>query len=135
MRHRPHRARPERDDQHSALARGLDERRPGDGLLTQIENDDVGLHRRDVEVHLRKAGEMPGDQARVDVVVGEPLDVVIERMKSGSSKEADLPHRATQHPSGTVGSRDDVARPGEKRAAGSTEAFREGHRDDIEGPG
>ena len=61
--------------------------------------------------------------------------MVIERVESGSREDADLSHRATQHPSRTDGPRDDVARPGEKRAAGSTEAFRERHRDDVEGPG
>ena len=73
-------SRAERDDEHSALTRGGNERRGVDSILAQIENDDVGLERGEVEVDGRNARELFSDQPRVDVIVRQAFDMMIERV-------------------------------------------------------
>ena len=56
-----------------------------------VDHDDVGVDRGRVDA--ARLGEQPG----VRVVVGEPLDVVVERVQPGRGEDADLPHPAA-HP-------------------------------------
>jgi hypothetical protein len=48
------------------------------------------------------------------VVLGEPLDVMIEGVEPGGREDPDLAHRAAGHPAEAHRRVDDVARPGEE---------------------
>ena len=45
----------------------------------------------------RRGREALADDAGVRVVLGEPLDVVLERVDAGGGEDARLPHRAAEH--------------------------------------
>ena len=79
--------RADRGDQHAALARAGHERR---GVVSR-NDDDVGVH--GLRVQTARLGEQPG----VRVVVGQPVDVVVEGVQPGGGQDADLPHPAA-HP-------------------------------------
>ena len=62
-------------------------------------------------------------QPGILVVLDEPLDMVVERMQAGGGKDTDLAHGAAEHAPVANGPPDDVARPGEQRAAGRAQSF------------
>ena len=60
---------------------------------------------------------------RVRVVLGEPLDVVLEGVDPGRGEDAGLAHRAAQHARKRRAPRCRLARPGEHRPAGAPSPF------------
>ena len=80
-----------------------------------VDDHDVGVHAGRVDA----AGL--GQQPRVRVVVGEPLDVVVERVQPGGREDADLAHAAAHplapHPrlgDGVAAARPAPSRPGRR---------------------
>ena len=73
------------------------ERRAERGRVGDAEHDDVRLDRRRVERDPVDRGQPFGEPARVGVVVGQPLDVVVERVQAGRGDHARLAHRAAPH--------------------------------------
>ena len=70
---------------------------------------------------------------RARVVVGEPLDVVVERVDAGRGDDPRLPHRAAEQvllPRHAFAHR--LARAGEERAERAAEPLRETERDGVE---
>ena len=74
-------------DPDALLGGRRDERR----RVAALDHDDVGVDRGRVDA----AGL--GKQLRVGVVLGQPLDVVVEGVQPGGGQDADLPHAAA-HP-------------------------------------
>ena len=73
-----------------------------------------------------------GEAARVGVILGEALAVMVDAVQGGGGEEAGLAHRAAEHAALPRRRDDQVARAGEERAAGRAEAFRERDRDQVE---
>ena|SRR6266540_3717649 len=69
------------------------------------------------------------------MVLGEPLDVMIEGVQAGGCEDPDLSHRTAGHPAITHCRADDVAGPGENRSPRRAEPLRQGDRDEVEGFG
>src|SRR5260221_4229481 len=76
----------------------------------QIEHDDVRLHRGQIESNPGTARDPIGDDLRVGVVVGESLDVMVDRVEASGGKDAHLAHRAAKHPAVTDGACHEIFR-------------------------
>ena len=134
MSHRPHRARSERRDEHARLLRARGDRRGIGEAFLEAEDDDVGLHRREVEPDPGNAGELLGDEAGIGVVFREPRHIVVERVQPGGGEDARLPHRAAEHAAYAHGTRDPCFVAGEDAADGAAAPLRQRDRHEIEGP-
>lgn len=55
-----------------------------------MEDDDVGLHRREIEIDVRALGQLLGEQPRIRVILRQGLHVVIERAHRSRREDADL---------------------------------------------
>ena len=97
-------------------------RHPRPRTLGRAEDDDVGLGRDDLEAEL---GEALRQHARVLVVVGEPLDVVVERVQAAGGHDPRLPERAAHLLLPAPRLVDQLARAGEHGAHRRAEALRE----------
>ena len=71
--------------------RGAERRRVG-----HREDDDVGLDRGEIELDAGELCQPLGQPPRAGVVVGQALDVVVERVQAGRGDDAGLAHRAAQ---------------------------------------
>ena len=76
-----------------------------------LEDDDVGVDLVRIDAHARDARQPGGEAARVRVIVGEPVAVVLERVQRGGAQDADLAHAAAQHLAEAARAFDVVARP------------------------
>ena len=80
------------------VARARDEGRGVDRHLgRELPDDDVGLDGGDVEHDAGRARQRLGEAARVGVILGEPRDVVLERVQAGGGEDAGLAHAAAEH--------------------------------------
>jgi hypothetical protein len=98
-----------------------------------MEDDDVGLHGRQVEAHQRARGERLGRAARVVVVVGETRAMVLRREQRRRGEESGP--GAIAPPSMRrcrVAARSASRVPASERSARRAQAFRERHRDEVE---
>ncbi len=84
--------------QHAALAQGGDERcwSVMRDARYKLEDDDVGLHAREIEVDAGKRGDGFGEQACVVMVFGEPRGHFREGNESGGGENAGLAHAAAE---------------------------------------
>ena len=101
--------------------------------VLDAEHHHVGLGGRiDREAELLEPGGQP---ARVRVVVGESLDVMLERVEARRGEDAGLAHAAAQHLARAVHAPDHLVRAAHERADRRAEALgeAEGHR--VEGLG
>ena len=73
-----------------------------------------------------------GEPARARVVVGEPLDVVVERVDAGGGDDPRLAHRAAEEVLLAPRALDRLGRAREERAERAAEALREAERDGVE---
>jgi len=85
-----------RTDAHALIGEALGDMGRGEAGSADVEEDDVGLDRlglnRDAR-HIRKA---VGEQACVGVVLGQALDVVLQRIDAGRRDDAGLAHGAAE---------------------------------------
>ena len=86
VRHRPHGARPEGEDEDTALARSRDHGRGVRSVVGQPEHDDVRPDGRRIQHHVAAADQAVRDQAGVRMIVGEATDVVVQREQAGRAK-------------------------------------------------
>ena len=75
-----------------------------------------------------------GEPASARVVVGQPLDVVVERVDAGSGDDPGLPHRATEEVLLAPRALHQLRRSREQRPERTAEALREAERDGVEAP-
>ena len=93
VRDRPDRPRPERAHLHA----GVEQRRDQRGRVLDLEHDDVRRDGRGIELDPGHAREPAGELTRQRVIVGEPLDVVVERVQRAGGDDPRLAHRAAPH--------------------------------------
>ena len=100
------------------------------------ERSDVDLHevRLDpVEVHGHARGhEALGERPGTGVVVGEPLDVMVERVHARSRDHARLAHGAAEEVLLAPGALHELPRAGDERPERAAEPLREAERDGVE---
>ena len=98
--HQPHPARPEAHAQHAAALQWASRASslPGTG---HVDDHDVGLHRMiDLQVRMVKpCRERPG----VCVILGQPLQVVVQGVQAGRGQDPGLAHAAAPHLAEAVG--------------------------------
>ena len=85
MRHRAHRARREGIEQHAALARPAHQRCGVGRASGELEDDDVGLHRGQVDDHRRTGGQRFGQHPSMPVVFGQTLAMMKRIMMMATS--------------------------------------------------
>src|SRR5437868_1667483 len=86
------------------------------GRVGHLEHHDVGVHLRGVDRHAVDLCQPFRQQARVLVVLRQPLHVVVEGVEAGCGHNAGLAHRASPHLLVAPGLVDQVARSDEHRA-------------------
>src|SRR5437773_8447502 len=91
-------ARAERIGGRALLASAADHRRRVRSAGRQTEHDDVRLHRGEVELDSAAAHYPRGDAARVHMVFHKLIAALVERVKPRGGEDADLAHRAAEHP-------------------------------------
>src|SRR5262249_55670488 len=104
-------------------------------LRVNAEPDQVGVNLRRVERQARRVGYCLGENLGVLVIVGQALDVVVERVGTNRGDDAGLPHAAAEELACPASLRDDGFRPGQGRADRGAEALAEADRDRVEVPG
>ena len=128
MRHRPERRRVDGVDPDAALATPPQEL----GQVGHAEDDHIRLGLPNE----RNAGE-PGETARqtlrVRVIVGQPLDVMLERVEPGRGKDAGLAHGPSEHLAEPVHAVDECATSDDQGSDGGAEPLRETEGDRVEG--
>ena len=101
------------------------ERRAEGGRVGHREDDDVGLHGGGIELDAGQRGEALGQPPGARVVVGQALDVVVERVEAGGGDDARLAHGAAQHLLPAPRLLDEGRRAGQARADRGAEALGE----------
>ena len=81
----------------AALLAGLDQPRRRPAGLVHLEEDEVGLHARHVDLQSLDVGNAFGEMAGIVVILGEPVPVMLQRVERGGGNDAGLAHGATQH--------------------------------------
>ena len=96
-----------------------------------IELHEVRLHLVEVD---REAclGQPLAESARVRMVLGEPVDVVIERVEASGRDDSRLAHRPSEEMLEPARLRHALVRPGDDRPKRTAEALREAERDRVE---
>ncbi len=89
--------------------------------VVDLEEHEVRLGLGDVHHPAQRLEQGAG----VRVVLGQPLDVVVERVQAGGGEDAGLAHRAAPHLLVAPGAADQLLRPGEDRADRRAEALGE----------
>ena len=110
--------------ERARIASSFEPRRDVD--LDEVRLDAVGI---DGEARL---GEARARAAARGVVVGEPLDVVVERVDAGRRDDPRLAHRAAEEVLQPPRLSHHLGRAGEQRAERAAEALREAERDGVE---
>src|SRR5205814_7612314 len=86
----------------------------------------------EVRLHLGRVDPDPfGEPARARVIVGEALDVVVERVQRGRCEDPRLPERAAEQVLALPRTLDERRRAGEDRAGRAAEALREADSDGV----
>ena len=81
-------------EQNAALAQGLDHLVAGDAGAVRLEEHQIGLGLLHLDaVDLRQPARQ---RARIGVIVGEAVDVMVERVDAGRGANAGLPHRSAE---------------------------------------
>ena len=103
----------------AALLAGLDElgRRPA--RLLDLEEDEVGLHARHVDLEALDVGDAFGEVVGIVVVLGQAVPVVLQRIECRRGDDAGLAHRAAQHLLLAPGFLDEVLGAGEVAPTGA----------------
>ncbi len=98
-----------------------------------VELDEVRLDLVEVD---REPGRVPalGEPARAGVVVGQPLDVVVEGVHAGGGDDPGLAHGAAEQVLLAPRALDRLGRAGEQRAERAAQALREAERHGVEVP-
>jgi hypothetical protein len=96
------------------------------------EHDDVGLHRRRIDAARCGRRQGVGRPAGPGVVVGEPVDVVVEGMQPSGREDPDLTHPAAVALAPDPGLGDRVGRADEHRPDGRAQPLGQAHRDGVE---
>ncbi len=107
---------------------------PVEAERIEVDLDEVRLHPVEVDC---EAGfhERLRESSCTRMVVGEPVDVVVERVDTGCGHDPGLAHGAAEEVLLTPGTLDQLARAGEERAEGAAEALGETERDGVEARG
>jgi hypothetical protein len=74
----------------------------------------------------------PGQAARQPVVVGQAVDMVVQRVTAGGRQHAGLAHAAARHLADAVGAGDQFARAAQGRTDRRAQALAEAHRHAVE---
>ena len=122
-------------DQNASFAGALHDRRRVRGPVRHLPHEDVRVDRRRVDDIGLALSRPRGDGAGAGVVLGEALDVVVERPEAGRGEDTDLAHRPARHTAVADERRDSVARGGHDGSAGRAEALRERDHRDVEPSG
>jgi hypothetical protein len=81
-------------EQNAALAQGLDQLVAGDAGAIRLEEHQIGLGLLHLDaIDLRQP---PCQRAGVGMIVGEAVDVMVERRDAGRGANAGLPHRSAE---------------------------------------
>ena len=81
-------------EQDAALAQGLDHFVAGDASAVRLEEHQIGLGLLHLDaVDLRQPARQ---RPRIGVIVGEAVDVMVERVDAGGRSNAGLPHRPAE---------------------------------------
>ena len=94
--------------------------------LDEVRLDEMRVDRR------APVGPALGEPPRPGVVVGEALDVVLERVEAGRRDDPCLPHRAAEAVLLDPRARHQLGRAGDDGAERRAEALREAERDGVE---
>ena len=96
-----------------------------------VDLHEVRLDLLEVDRHT-SAVKRPGERAGTRVIVGEAIDVVVERIQTGSSDDPCLAHRASEQVLLTPRALHQLARAREQCAERAAEALREAERHRVE---
>ena len=108
-------------EQHAALAQRLDHLVAGDAGAVGLEEHQIGLGLLHLDaVDLRQPARQ---RAGIGVIVGEAVDVMVERVDAGRGADAGLPHRAAEALLPAPDLVDEVARAGDHAADRRAEAL------------
>ena len=118
-----HRARRQVHREQTALGHARDQ--AGGVAVVDLDVDDVGVHAVEVDRESADGGDPLGEAARVAVVLGEPGDVVLERVQTRGGEHADLAHAAAEHLAQPVGLGDQLATARDHGADRRAESFGE----------
>ena len=88
--------------------------------------------RAGVEHDARRARQRLGEAARVGVILGQPRDVVLERVEAGGGEDAGLAHAAAEHLAPAVRAVDERLRAREQRADRRAEPLGQADADGVE---
>ncbi len=118
----------------SRLAQRGKSSRPLEPERGEVDLDEVCLDLIDVD---RTTGfrERLRETSGARVVVGEPVDMVVEGVDARSGDDSRLAHRATEEVLLAPGTLDQLARAGEERAERAAEPLGETERDGVEARG
>ena len=94
------------------LAQDLQRLRPVELERLEVDLDEVRLHLAQVDRRAR-GDERVRKPSRPDVIVGEPVDVVVERVDAGRRHDSRLPHRPAEQVLLAPGPLDELPRAGE----------------------
>src|SRR5260221_12152239 len=103
----------------------------------ELEDDQVGLDARKVELDAVHLGQAFCEGSGICVVLRQPVDHVVEREETGGAEHADLAHPAAQHLPPAPGLRDLLGRPQENapdrgaQTLGEAEGHGVGARGDL----
>ena len=89
-------------DPHVVFPQGVTELLGGRNSRVDIEKDDIGLHGGEIDRETGHVGDGLGESSGVRMVVGEPLDMMIERVKCSGRDDTHLAHAAAEHFAKTV---------------------------------
>ena len=122
-----------RGEADSCLAKARERLVAAQAERGEVDLDEVGLHLLEID---RQPGgpERLGEGTCARVIVGEPLDVVLEGEDACGGDDPRLPHRAAEEVLLAPCALDQVARAGEESAERAAEALRETERGGVEAP-
>ena len=136
VRHGPDDGRVDRRREADALVAKARERvRAREAERRDVDLDEVRLDLLESDGDVRASCETLGEQAGTRVVVGEPVDVVLERVDARRGDDPGLAHRAAEEVLLAPGALDQLARAREQRAERAAQALRETERDGVEAGG
>ena len=109
-------ARAKRRNQHPASLSTGDDRSSVRRVFSHLEDHDVALHRRKIELDATQTGEPFRQQTRIRVILGEAREIMVERVKAGGGQDAGLAHRSAKHAACPPGANDPRVTPGYQAA-------------------
>ncbi len=108
------------------------------GRLGRAQAERAHVELDEVRLHLREGDREPargpalGEPAGSRVVVGEALDVVLERVEAAGGDDPGLPHRPAEAVLGDPRARHQLARAGDQRPERAAEPLGEAERHGVE---